>query len=232
LGDQAGCRISYREPPQQEIFMKLITSLSISAFVLMPAIAVAENSPSSTGSVSEPNQEQRSDVGGQKFYPDWGAVKKVPAPPSQKGASVKPNEASNQQKPESMGTNGNSSSSAKDQPGLMEKAKELMGTVTGRTSSNESESAGAPKAGAMGQGNPPMGESKNMDMSAGKPKVLGTLTGVIEIAPGNESAANDVVTNTTAALQGRTSVPITIKGELKIDQSMNSNEGAAGTSSR
>jgi hypothetical protein len=71
-----------------------------------------------------------------------------------------------------------------------------------------------------------------MDTSEGKPKVLGMLTGVIEIAPGNQSAANDVVTNTTAALQGRTSVPITIKGELKIDQSMNSKEGAAGTSSR
>ena len=77
----------------------------------------------------------------------------------------------------------------------MEKAKEtaerLMGTITG-TSPTENE-------------------------SAGKPKILGTLTGVIEI---DQSAADDVVTNTTAALQGRTSIPITIKGELKIDKSM------------
>jgi hypothetical protein len=213
LVDESRRGISYRSDHKQETFMKLITALSMPAIVLMPAIAFAENSPSSTGTVSEPNQEQPSDVGGQKFYPDWGAVKKIAAPSSQNSANVKPNEA-------------------KDQPGLMEKAKELMGTITGRTSSNESESGGAPKGGAMGQGNPPMGESKNTDMSAGKPKVLGTLTGVIEIAPGNESAANDVVTNTTAALQGRTSVPITIKGELKVDQSMNSKEGAAGTSSR
>jgi hypothetical protein len=199
--------------------MKLIIALSMPAIVLMPAIAFAENSPSSTGTVSKPNLEQPSNAGepsntgGDKSYPDSAAVKKIAAPSSQNSANVKPNEA-------------------KDQPGLMEKAKELMGTITGRTSSNESESGGAPKGGAMGQGNPPMGESKNTDMSAGKPKVLGTLTGVIEIAPGNESAANDVVTNTTAALQGRTSVPITIKGELKVDQSMNSKEGAAGTSSR
>jgi hypothetical protein len=58
-------------------------------------------------------------------------------------------------------------------------------------------------------------------------KILGTLTGIIEIAPGNQSAANEAVASTTAALQGRTSVPIIIKGELKVDK-----ESAAGTSSR
>jgi hypothetical protein len=191
--------------------MKLITSLSISAFVLMPAIAFAENSPSSTGTVSQPNVEQPSDVSGQKFYPDWGAVKKdwgavkrVAAPPSQNNATAKPNEAKDQPglmekaKEKAKELTGTNDSSAKDQPGLVEKAKEtaerLMGTITG-TSPNENES----------------------NMSAGKPKILGTLTGVIEI---DQSAADDVVTNTTAALQGRTSIPITIKGELKIDKPM------------
>jgi hypothetical protein len=141
--------------------MKLITSLSISALVFMPAIAFAGNSPSSTGTGSTSNQA------GQKFYPDWAAVKKIAAPSSQNAASVKPDEAISQQKPESMSTNGNSSDSAKDQPGLMEKAqekakdllgakanssandqpglmekaKDLMGTITGRSvSSNESDS--------------------------------------------------------------------------------------------
>src|SRR5262245_35458862 len=111
--------------------MKLITFLSISAFVFMPAIAFAENSPSSTGTGSKSNQEQPSSMAGQKFYPDWAAVKKIAAPSSQNGASVKPNEAINQQKPESMSTNGNSSSSAKDQPGLMEKAQEKAKDLLG-----------------------------------------------------------------------------------------------------
>jgi hypothetical protein len=111
--------------------MKLITSLSISAFVFMPAIAFAENSPSSTGTVSQPNQEQTSNTGGQKFYPDWAAVKKI-APSSQTGATAKPNDANNQQKSESMTTNGNSSSSANDQPGLVEKAKEKAKELLGK----------------------------------------------------------------------------------------------------
>jgi hypothetical protein len=183
--------------------MKLITSLSISAFVLMPAIAFAENSPSSTGTVSQPNVEQPSDVSGQKFYPDWGAIKKDWGA-AQNNATAKPNEAKDQPglmekaKEKAKELTGTNDSSAKDQPGLVEKAKEtaerLMGTITG-TSPNENES----------------------NMSAGKPKILGTLTGVIEI---DQSAADDVVTNATAALQGRTSIPITIKGELKIDKSM------------
>jgi hypothetical protein len=172
-----------RSQPQQESFMKLIMSLSISAFVLMPAIAVAEMS--STGTVSEPNQEQGSIMAGQTSYPDRAAVKKIEAPPSQNGASVKPNEASNQPEPgfmekakekagQAMGTvtgntNGTSSSSAKDQPGLMGKAKEFMGTITGRSvGSNESESADVSKGGAIGQATPPKDESKYPDWAAVK----------------------------------------------------------------
>jgi hypothetical protein len=163
--------------------MKLIMSLSVSAFALMPAIAFAENSPSSTGKVSSPaNVEQPSKTGGDKFYPDWGAVKKNwaaakenAAPPSQSGASVKPNE---QQSADS-----NSSSSGKDQPGLMEKAERIIGTITGRSvGSNENES-GASKGGSTGQVNPTMGESKNMNTSGAEPKVLGTLTGVSKLLP-------------------------------------------------
>jgi hypothetical protein len=56
--------------------------------------------------------------------------------------------------------------------------------------------------GSKGQVNPTMG-SKNKNTSEAEPKVLGTLTGVIEIAPGNQSAANEAVANTTAALQGK-----------------------------
>ena len=41
------------------------------------------DSPSSTGTISQPNQEQASSTGGQKSYPDSAAVKKT-APPSQK----------------------------------------------------------------------------------------------------------------------------------------------------
>jgi hypothetical protein len=173
-----------------EIFMKLITTLSISAFVLMPAIAFAEMS--STGTVSEPNQAQASSMAGQTYYPDRAAVKKIEALPSQSGA------ASNQQKPESMSasgsaneepglmekakekagqamgtitgnTNGTSSSSEKDQPGLMGKAKEFMGTITGRSvGSNESESADVSKGGAIGQATPPKDESKYPDWAAVK----------------------------------------------------------------
>jgi hypothetical protein len=149
---------------------------------------------------------------GESNFPDSAAVKKTAGPSSQGGPSVKPNEASSQQQPESRSVSTESSSSGKDQPGLLEKAERLIGTVTGQSvSSNESESGAS---------------------AADKPKVLGTLTGVIEIAPGNSSAANEVTASTTAALQGRTSVPILIKGELKVDQSMNAKEGAAGTSSR
>jgi hypothetical protein len=107
----------------------------------------------------------------------------------------------------------------------MEKAERIIGTITGRSvGSNENES-GATKGGSTV--NPTMGESKNMNTSEAEPKVLGTLTGVIEIVPGNQSAANEAVANTTAALQGKTSVPIIIKGELKIDK-----ESTAGPSSR
>jgi hypothetical protein len=134
---------------------------------------------------------------------NWAEVKKDAAPPSQSGASVKPNEVNSQQ----QSADSNSNSSAKDQPGLMEKAERIIGTITGRSvGSNEKESGTSSEA---------------------EPKALGTLTGVIEIAPGNQSAANEAVANTAAALQGRTSVPIIIKGELKIGR-----ESAAGTSSR
>jgi hypothetical protein len=208
--------------------MKLTTSLSVSAFALMPATAFAENSPSSMGKASPPaNLEQPSNTGGGKFYPDWAAVKKNwaaakkdAAPPSQSDASIKPNEVGNQQ----QGAVSNSSNPAKDQTGLVEKAERLLGTITGRSvGSNENESD-ASKGGSTGQSNPMMGEPKNTKMSQAEPKVLGTLTGIIEIAPGNQSAAIEAVASTTAALQGRTSVPIIIKGELKVD-----NSSAAGT---
>jgi hypothetical protein len=140
--------------------MKLITTLSMSAFVLMPAIAFA--APSTTGTVSEPNQEQASNMAGQTSYPDRAAVKKIEALPSLSGAS-------SQQKPESMSVSG----SAYEQPGLMDKAKEFTGTITGTITgrsvgSNESESADVSKGGAIGQASPPKDESKYPDWAAVK----------------------------------------------------------------
>jgi hypothetical protein len=158
--------------------MKLIATLSMSAFVLMPAVAFAEMS--STGTVSEPNQGQASSMARQTSYPDRAAVKKIEALPSQSGASVKPNEASNQREPgfmekakekarQAMGTISGQSGSANEQPGLMGNAKEFMGTITGRSvGSNQSESADVSKGGAIGQANPPKDETKYPDWAAVK----------------------------------------------------------------
>jgi hypothetical protein len=51
----------------------------------------------------------------------------------------------------------------------MGRAKEFMGTITGRSiGSNESESADVSKGGAIGQANPPKDESKYPDWAAVK----------------------------------------------------------------
>jgi hypothetical protein len=191
------------KPPQQEIFMKPIAAFSMSALMLVPAMACAETSPNGASTSTHiPNTTaESSENKGEKSYPDWAAVKKIEGS-SQRGASEEVSKGSQQQ----SDSKSESTDSSKDRPGLVEKAERIIGAITGRApASNE---------------------------SAGEPRILGTLTGVIEIAPGNQADATDAVATTAAALQGRTSIPVTIKGELKIDKSMNPIEGNADTSSR
>src|ERR1700737_4410456 len=115
----------------------------MSALMLVPAMALAETSSSGGGTPthgnSKPNTttaESSENKGGQKFYPDWAAVKKIEGA-SQKGAS-EANQAGQSDPTKSAGVKPNegkksSEQQSKDVPGLVEKAEQIFGQKKGRS---------------------------------------------------------------------------------------------------
>lgn len=154
--------------------MKLITL--VTALIFLPIIAA----------------ETR---GGDKFYPDWSAVKKVEPASSQNEPT--PTQASEQQKSESE----HPRSGVGAQKQLTEKPRDQASTNA------KAETGGVKETGSR---------KAESSKSSNELKVIGAISGSIEIGEGTSPTANDADIHTSGVTLANKGIPIHIKGELLV----------------